>query len=350
MADRKDSVGDSARQLSSLGASQGGRARAERLTPEERKDIARRAAEKRWGNAVLAAQYPGQLVIGDRPINCAVLEGGVRVINQETFLAALGRARKAKGRTGGTVVDIPPFLAAANLRPYISKELEELSRPIPYTISGGGRSVGYKAEILPAVCEVYLEARNDGTLLPSQRPAAAAAEILVRGLARLGIVALIDEATGYQEVRAQGELQKILDAYIQAELRPWVRMFPPEFFKEIYRLQGWEYRPGTSKRTPYVGKLVNKYIYEQLPPGVLDALREANPRTEKGYRAHKHHQFLTVDTGNPHLDRQISTVTTLLRISNSKQEFEELFDRAFPPAQARLPLIVDASTNEEEGS
>lgn len=115
------------------------------------------------------------------------------------------------------------------------------------------------------VCEVYLDARTEGVLLHNQRVAAQAAEVLIRGLARVGIIALVDEATGYQEVRARQELQKILEAYVAAEFRPWVKTFPDEFFRQIYRLQGWEFRPGTSKRTPMVGKLIKHYIYEQLP-------------------------------------------------------------------------------------
>jgi len=57
----------------------------------------------------------------------------------------------------------------------------------------------------------------------------------------------------------------------------------------------WGYRPGYAKRTPYVGKLINKYVYEQLPPGVLPQLRRLNPVTERGFRRHKHFQFLTAD-------------------------------------------------------
>ena len=163
----------------------------------------------------------------------------------------------------------------------------------------------------------------------------------MRGLARVGITALVDEATGFQEVRARDELQKILEEFVQAELRPWMKRFPDEFFKQIYRLNGWEYRPGQSKRTPYVGKLVNKYIYDQLAPGVRDELQRLNPKNEKGNRSHKHHQHLTEGTGMTALDRQISTVTTLMRISESKEQFEDLFEKAYPPAQPKLPLILD---------
>ena len=339
MTKESKNLTSSARALSRRGASAGGHARAERLTPEDRKAIAAKAAATRWGITALPA-LDGELVIGDRKIKCAVTEDGTRLINQETFLIALDRAPKAKGGTGVRTGAVPAFISATNLEPYISQELREMSDPILYAPRGGGRAFGYRAEILPAVCEVYLEARNDKRLLKRQEPAARAAEILIRGLARVGIIALIDEATGYQEVRARDELQRILESYVQSEFRPWIKMFPDEFFKEIYRLQGWEYRPGSSKRTPYVGKLINKYVYDELPEGVHDELARLNPRTERGYRRHKFHQFLTADTGNAHLDKQISTVTTLMRISRNKAEFEDLFERAFPPAQIRLPLIV----------
>jgi hypothetical protein len=91
------------------------------------------------------------------------------------------------------------------------------------------KSVGYPAEILPMVCEVYLDARDKGALQANQASAALTAYVLMRGLARVGIIALVDEATGYQEVRARQELQPILEAYVQAEFRPWIKRSPDEF-------------------------------------------------------------------------------------------------------------------------
>jgi hypothetical protein len=344
--DRGQSVSREAAALAQLGARKGGLARAERLDQETRREIARRAAVARWGD-VHVATHVGELRIGDRILECAVLEDGTRVINQTTMLAALGRHTE-KSRRGDPGAKRAPFLAAGNLQPFIADELREMVEPIAYRLpTGSGRAWGYRAEALPMVCDVYLEARTLDVLAPSQRPVAAAAEILVRGLARVGIIALVDECTGYQETRARYELQRILEAYVQAELRPWIKMFPDDFFQEVYRLQGWAFKPGTSKRTPLVGRLVNKYIYDQLPPGVHEELRRLNPRTPKGYRQHKHHQFLTADTGNKHLDRQISTVTTLMRISDSKEQFEVLFEKAFPPVQPRLPLVIDVSDQTE---
>lgn len=329
-------------------ASAGGKARAQKLTRTERSEIARAAALARWGSGSVDAINDGALQIGNHEIRCAVLEDGRRVLAQQTVLQTLGRARSAKGGTGSESGGLPPFLAAANLQEFISDDLRELLDPIPYRPLTGGRAYGYRAEILPMVCDVYLAARTAGRTSKAQDRVAEICEILVRSLAKVGIIALVDEATGYQEVRANDELRRILELYVRAELRPWVKMFPDEFFQEIYRLQGWAYRPGNAKRTPYVGKLINKYVYEHLPPGVLEELRELNPRTDKGYRRHKHHQYLTADTGNVHLDRQISTVTTLMRIAHDKHDFEDMFERAFPPPQLRLPLVLEAAEEQAE--
>lgn len=343
MSDNDAGIGESAKAMAKRGASRGGQARARALSADERSAIARDAARARWGSKEVDAPHSGTLVIGSLEINCAVTADGTRLINQNTFLRALGRDPRPKGGTGSRSSALPAVISANNLQPFVSDDLREMAEPITYRPPTGGKVQGFKAEILPEVCDVYLDARAAGVLHHLQTPVAESAEILMRGLARVGIIALIDEATGYQETRARRELQKILEAYIVSELRPWTKMFPDEFFEQIYRLQEWDYKPGTAKRTPYVGKLINHYIYEQLPPGVLDELRDKNPRNESGHRARRHHQFLTAQTGSPHLDRQIATVTTLMRISSSKQEFEDLFERAFPPAQARLPLVIPIS-------
>ncbi|UED84187.1 P63C domain-containing protein [Streptomyces profundus] len=282
------------------------------------------------------ATHAGEIQIGNTRIVCAVLDGGIRVINQGTMLTALGRNSRAKGGSAGSSI------LAANLRPFASDTLNDvLNELIRYRTPSGTRALGYPASVLPDMCEVYLEARKNGVLLKSQERAVDAAETLVRGLARVGIIALVDEATGYQEVRARRELQKVLEAYVATEYRPWIKTFPDEFFEQIYRLQGWEYKPGTSKRSPYVGTLVNRYIYEQLPHGVLEELQKVNPRQANGRRRYKHHQRLSADTGNSHLDKQISHVIMLMRISKDRAEFEDLFARAFPEPQLRLPLVLE---------
>jgi hypothetical protein len=338
--DLNGDISEEASKLSLRGARKGGLARARALDSETRSAIAAQAAAARWGDIQITSRT-GLIRIGDMELFCAVLEDGTRLLSQSTMLEAIGRNPEKSRRSRGESEVRAPFLLANNLQPFISPELRQLETPIAYRINGeSGRAWGYRAELLPMVCQVYLAARRAGVLLPKQHPAAAAAEIVLSGLSQLGIVALVDEATGYQEVRARYELQAILEKYVRAEFRPWLKTFPDEFFEQMYRIHGWEFRPGTTKRTPQAGKLVNKFIYDQLPPGVHDELRRLNPKVGKGYRRHKHHQYLTADTGNVHLDRQISTVTTLMRISKSRGEFEDLFERAFPPMQPKLPLVI----------
>src|ERR1700680_1364730 len=60
--------------------SKGGTARAELLGPKERSEIAKRAATARWTKDLPKATHTGQIVIAGRPISCAVLETGKRLL------------------------------------------------------------------------------------------------------------------------------------------------------------------------------------------------------------------------------------------------------------------------------
>lgn len=338
-----------------LDASKGGHARAANLSPEKRQEIAQQAAEARWG-ALPQAILESKIIIAGREIACAVLATGKRLLTQETFLTSIGRNPKAKAGTGSvrltrSVDGLPPFLAAENLRPFITDKLRESTTPIVFRSVRGNRGFGYDAKLLPMVCEVYLKARDaertgKKILTANQEPIAQACEVLMRGLAHVGIIALVDEATGYQDIKTQGELNQILEMYVQEELRPYLSKFPNTFFKEVFKLYGWAYRVGSNKRPPVVGKFINKYIYEALPPNVLPKIQELNPVTDKGWRRWKNFQFLA-ETGNEHVDRQITAVVTLMRISDSMREFEQHYAKAFGEAyQPSLFVVLDVDTGE----
>jgi len=172
------------------------------------------------------------------------------------------------------------------------------------------------------------------------------ADILMRGLAHVGIIALVDEATGYQEVRDRDELNRILEAYIAEELLPWAKVFPDEFYKELFRLRGWQYSPLTVKKPKYVGKLTNQLVYEKLPPGVLQELQAKNPTVKNGWRKHRHRQFLTMDIGHPHLEKHLVAVTTLMRVSPTWGMFKKLFAKAFPTE--RVQQEMDLGFDDDE--
>ena len=192
----------------------------------------------------------------------------------------------------------------------------------------GKELVGYKAEILPRICDIYLSARDDNVLLENQKHLAEISDILMRSLAKVGIVALIDEATGYQFERDARALQELLSKYIAEEFLPWIKTFPDEFYIQMFRLRGWDYK-GRLK-TPYAGVLTNFLVYNRLPEGVLDELKRLNPILNKnGYRRYRLHQGLSEEVGYKHLKQHISTVVTMMRGFDTWDEFEKVFRKSF---------------------
>jgi hypothetical protein len=325
------------------GKAKGGAARRDSLTADQRKEIASKAAKARWEKQNLPVADYGSpdrpLKLLDTEIPCYVLNDGTRVLTQEGFMSALGRARKAKGGTGSsTGVDkMPPFLMAGNLKPLITDELIRSTAPVNFRLPSGGSAWGYRAELLPQVCNIYLTARDQGILLSAQRHLVAKADMLIRGLAETGIIALVDEATGYQQVRARDALQAFLDRFLRKELAAWVKTFPDEFFQELFRLKRWKWK-GTSKRPGVVGKYINDLIYDRLGPGVLDELKKKNPTDANGRRKAKHFQWLTEDIGNPALAQHLYATIGFMRAEDNWHTFKERFSRAFPKRGENLAL------------
>jgi hypothetical protein len=329
-----------AKAFSSLGASKGGMARAKNLTPERRSEIARKAVEARWakqGKAPLPrATHTGVLEIGDNvKIECSVLEDGTRVFSQRGVAKAFGAGVPSGSRRED---DLPAFLSSKNLKPFITNDLIAKTAHIEY-ISGRGSVLahGVRAEAIPKICRVWLEARDAGALLKQQLHIAAAADIIMRGLAEVGIIALVDEATGYQADRARDALAKILEAFIAKELRPWVRTFEPEFYQELFRLKGIEFK-GTLKAPRFIGKLTNDLIYDRLAPGVREELNRINPTNEKGQRKHKNFQWLTQHVGYQKLKQHLASVTVLMKVFDDWDVFKKNLDRALPK-QDSAPLF-----------
>lgn len=273
--------------------------------------------------------YQGMVIIGDKELNCAIHDDGTRLLTASSVFKAFDRPRRGKGVADQRAANMPSFVDANNLKPFTDTVFQGgPSFEIKYRAKNGKAVyTGYNAEILPVLCEVYLRARDAGILTESQKPLAIIADILMRSLAKVGIIALIDEATGYQDERDRNELQIILSKYISAELLPWAKRFPDEFYVQICRLKGWEYKG--KPKSPYIGKITNDIIYNYLPTGVLEELREKNPRNaETKSRKNRHHQFLTPSTGIIHLDNQLQQTMALMKISDSWDEFEQFLKKA----------------------
>jgi hypothetical protein len=317
--------------------SKGGDARAKALTRERRSEIAQRAALARWGS-VPEASLEGDFPLGGSVISCAIVGAdNKRVITQATFLRALGRARSPKAGTGvlTTVDELPFFLAADVFKPFITEDLIQSTKPLFYLSKSGGRGVGYDARLLPDVAEVYLRFRDyhlaaSGEVPKRYQGMVQAADTLMRGLAKVGIVALVDEATGYQNVRAKDALAKILQEYLSEKRQIWTQTFPIDFYREIFRLRDWEWKPWTTKRPQVIALWTNDFVYDRLAPGLTEELDRLNPIVSPGQRSAKNTQWFNPERGHPQLREHIAGVTALLRASETWSGFKAAMERAYP--------------------
>lgn len=322
----------------------GGRARSERLTPEQRKEIATTAANARWGGEdVLKATHGSSdrpLIIGNLSLPCYVLEDGRRVLSLAGMMRALGMSIGGGGKGEGD--RLARFASSDSIKPHVSSELaSRIKSPVRFHApTGGTAATGYEAVILPELCDAILEARKAGSLRAQQTHIAIQAEILVRALARVGIIALVDEATGYQEVRDRHALEEILNKYISESLRKWTPTFPDDYFGQMFRLKGWSAPKFPTARPGIVAHYTNDIVYSRLAPGVLDELQRLNPIVEHGRRKHKHFQHLTDDHGHPKLREHLAEAVTLMKASTTWNEFKRLLDRVKPIVAAldELPL------------
>lgn len=292
------------------------------------------------------AAYQGVLELNGFKLSCAVLDDDARtrVFSERTIATAFGIKgggqywlKKKDGE-----IFLPEYLSASYLRPYISSTLEEYFRKgEPYMTLNNQLARGVDVMVLPEICDVYIRAAKD---LENENIKAASevAYHLMKGFATVGLVALVDEATGYQHEREQDELQKILKAYIAEELLPWQKRFPDIFYKELFRLNGWDYTVGGIKKRPgVIGKWTNTLIYEQLPQGVLEELKKRTPKSETGNYTARLHQSLTIDVGEPSLNNQINQIVTLFQLSDNMRHMWQQFEKLKARQKGQLELQFD---------
>lgn len=287
--------------------------------------------------------HEGVIVLGSNNIPCYVLDDGTRVLSARGMQDALKMVDEFESGAQKPGTRLMRYLTQKTLRPFIFKDKEQDHYKPIICYKGNAKINGYEATLLADICDGFLEARKEINLSPRQRKIADECEILVRGFARVGIIALVDEATGYQYEREKDALQVVLEAFISKELLKWQRMFPDTFYYEIFRLKGWDYTvSGINKRPSVIGTWTNKLIYEQLPKGVLEELKEQTPKSASGNYTARFFQKLTPDIGHPALTAQIYKVIGLMNVSSSWKEFNSLFNRWVDKNNGQEELNFDA--------
>jgi P63C domain-containing protein len=287
-------------------------------------------------------KYEGELKLGDYKIPCYVLDDGTRVLSGRGMQEALKMAEDTEEGKQTSGARFKRYLNQKSLKPFIYKGNDEGHFEPIVCYKGEAKINGYEATVLADICDAILDARNNIPLSSRQQIVAKQCEILIRAFAKVGIIALVDEATGYQYEREQYELQSILKAYISDEILEWQKTFQLSFYKEIFRLWGIPFTSKYIKNKPsFIGHLTNSFIYEKLPKGVfiLEKLKEKTPKTKGGNYRYRLHQSLTPDIGREALKKQLYTVETLASIANNKKHFFRLMEEKF--GQKEIPFVED---------
>lgn len=339
------------------GRAKGGAARRDKLSPERRSEIARNAALKRHshvpaekdsagtGVELPVATHQGQMAIGELLLDCYVLADGRRVFNKRGMAKALG----LKSDGGNAFMKTMQGKGLGSVLP--EKLREKINNPINFKPLVMDLAHGYEADILADVAKAIVTAsESDVGLTKAQQPLVAQAKILLHAFAKIGVVALIDEATGYQQIRDPGALRLLVQQYIAAEKQEWDKQFPDSFYDELNRIYKSKKLTTTStgaviqNRPQHFAKFTRTFVYEPLENGaVLEELDRINPKiNDKGTRKARFHQHLSLGYGIEKLKRQVQTVETLISVSDNVSQFKKLFLKKFGHPQGKqLDLLED---------
>lgn len=286
-------------------------------------------------NAVIArrpeAKWPGVLDVGGVEIACYVLDDGRHVISRTGALHYL-----AGGKGGG---NLESYLRVENLRTFLPANLNEqfIEVTLPQVVNKDVK--GLTAHAFIDICRAYSRARDTGALTDSQIAIAVRAAAALAAFAKAGIEAAIDEATGYQYLRAEDAIKMKLKLFLEEEMRPWEKTFPDELWVQFGRLTRW--RGPIHLRPKYWGKLVNELIYGYLDPDVLDWLKRNAPTPRKGQN---YHQWINSQYGLKklveHIWMTIGMATVCHDMRELRQRMAERFGREAVQFMLFLPPMV----------
>lgn len=301
------------------------------------------------GDDVLFAKFSADktpLVLGNVELPCYVLNNGMRVFSGRGIQKAIGANLNTSGAW------LQKFVSSDAIRQNLqSGVFERFSSPIEFRRVGAGGSqsitYGYEATLLIDLCTAIIDAYDSRQYVISEEYYMAA-NVILRAVAKVGIIALVDEATGYnkEKNRAKDELQKFLAEFINKEASAWVKAFDDTFFEDIYKMRNWTWEKAT-KKPSFVGKIINDVVYERIAPVVLKELKERNPKNDNGNRRYKFHQFLTSDVGRPALKQHLAILHSFAVASDYNwSRFMALLDKAHPKQYQQLALFDECEIGE----
>lgn len=305
--------------------SAGGLARAEKLTPEERSEIARKGAlAKRDKNMQLEAIRKGNFKEDfGFDAECYVLNDSrkMAVMSQRGMAAALGLST-----SGGTALKSLANSKAISNTSMGAEILKKIDNPLIFKGLSMGANLppprpvnGYDVTLLIDICNAIIEAKNNKTLAPSQQKLADHASIILSASAKSGIQNLVYKLTGYDATKE--EVVAAFRAFIQEEAKKYEKEFPPELYLEWARLYG--ITPPVRGRSWKHKHLTVDHVYYPLAKSdgrLLQLLREAKSKDADG-NGKKLFQFLN-EVGTRALRIHLGRVLEMAESSPDIQTYE----------------------------
>jgi DNA-binding transcriptional regulator YdaS (Cro superfamily) len=284
---------------------------------------------------VPTAKWAGVLPIGDDGPQCYVLDDGRRVVSRTGATTSL-----TGGRGGG---NLESYTRVAALQGYLPDDFDD--QMIEFTLQGvtNKKVRGITAELFLDICTAYVRALEDGALQSDrQREIAAHAGMFLAASAKVGLIALIDEATGYQYERAEDALRIKLKVFLEDEMRKWEKTFPDQLWTEFGRLTNWT---GAihSQRPRYWGKLVMELVYDYLDPDVSQWLRDNAPAPRSG---RNYHQWLSSQYGLKRLTEHLWMLIGMAAACQTMPELKQKMAERFGRQQIQFTMWVDPPTRQ----
>lgn len=274
------------------------------------------------------AKWPGVLSIGDAELPVYVLDNGVRVISRT---GATGVLTDRKG--GG---NLESYLRVEALTKYLPENLPGLSVEFELEEVVNKRVMGFSADTFIEICRAYVRALSEGALeTDRQKEIAVKASMFLAACAKVGLIALIDEATGYQYDRAEDALRVKLRAFLAEEMREWEKTFPEELWMEFGRLTNW--KGSVTQRPKYWGHLVTELVYNYLDPDVCKWLKENHPKPQHGKNWH---QWMSEQYGLRKLVQHIYTLIGMAKACHTMRELRDKMAEMYGKGPVQLTMYL----------
>lgn len=301
-------------------------ARAAALSGERKAEIARKAAQARWG--VRAVHKGNFLKDFGVDVDCYVLDDSSKtaVISQRGMGSAIGFSRRGSR--------LKVFVNSKAMDEYIGRDLrEKIENPLVFQLPGAAAASpvsavahGYDATILIDICNAILAAKAGGKLTePRYEKMVEQARIITSASAKSGIRGLVYALAGYNPTAE--EVIAAFKFYVREEAREYEREFPEQLYAEWYRLYQL---PKPEKNRPWKFKhLTLDHVYKPLAKSngkVLQLTQAARAAGKERWK--KLHQFLS-DVGVKALRTQLGQTLGIAQVSETAEQYEANIQRVF---------------------